>query len=489
MRKKKSNHNLSYFTKSLSGKRISLYVRHKYGTENPTYVKTGLVIPEAAWDKKKKEVKSRVDDDSDYRKKFRQIDKYRQLLIDQLNNYEIQPKEALERVKLYHTVDGYSIREYFEEEFLKKKSPDYDTTKYYSIFNKLEEGLIETSNQHLVPLLISYFKTNKDDIVQTMYKFQTPNTGTEYLKKLNTVLKSYDSKEFPDKYFKEYYKTEATTPKKPVPIPIIINAIKKIKSLKQLEAYLFWLYSFCLRGLDGQDVTLVEDSLIVEDLAIDDFIFEQEGYDSPVHIELSRKKTRKRKFEILINAYPTLSINQALKTIIGINRPNEVNHDDGLKLFKWDRITDKRKWDLYSDFLQGRLEHLIGRSFKSTRHTFTSTAEKLGVSVSDQSALIGNVSRKGSISHYSEIDKRRMDLIHLAVISQADIIRIYINLLKRVKSTFEIDLISDADNFVYNLNLRRHLKSWRIVYEQERERELEDNIDYDFEQDVFKGVL
>ena len=95
MRKKKSNHNLSYFTKSLSGKRISLYVRHKYGTENPTYVKTGLVIPEAAWDKKKKEVKSRVDDDSDYRKKFRQIDKYRQLLIDQLNKHEIQPKELL----------------------------------------------------------------------------------------------------------------------------------------------------------------------------------------------------------------------------------------------------------------------------------------------------------------------------------------------------------------------------------------------------------
>ena len=82
-----------------------------------------------------------------------------------------------------------------------------------------------------------------------------------------------------------------------------------------------------------------------------------------------------------------------------------------------------------------------------------------------------------------------MDLIHLAVIGQADIIRIYINLLKHVKTTFEIDLIRDADRYAYSLNLRKHLKSWRIVYEQERERELEDDLDYDFDDDVFRGKL
>ena len=488
MKKKKSNHNLSYFIKPLSGKRLSLYVRHKFGTQNPQYTKTGLVIPEAAWDKSNKEVKSRAEY-KDFREKFRQIDKHKNNLLDQLNNHEIQPKQALERVKLYHTVDGYPIREYFEQEFLSKKSKDYDSNKYNSIFNKLEEGLVANNLQHLVPTNISYFKSNKKDIALTLYKYHKPNTATEYLKKLNTVLKDFDLNQFPDKYFKEYYKTEAVTPQKPVPTSDIINAIRNIKTLKQLEAYLFWLYSFCLRGLDGQDVTIVEDSLVVEDFAIEDFIFNEEDYDTPIHIELSRKKTRRRKFEVLINAYPTLSINNALKTIIGINRPNEVNHDDGLKLFKWDRITNQRNWDLYSDFLQGRLEHLIGRSFKSTRHTFTSTAEKLGVSVSDQSALIGNVSRKGSIAHYSQIDQRRMDLIHLAVIGQADIIRIYINLLKHVKTTFEIDLIRDADRYAYSLNLRKHLKSWRIVYEQERERELEDDLDYDFDADVFRGKL
>ncbi len=112
---------------------------------------------------------------------------------------------------------------------------------------------------------------------------------------------------------------------------------------------MFWLYSFCLRGLDGQDVTLVSDKLLVEDSPLADYIydFDIEGYDTPVHIELKRKKTAARTFTLLINAYPTLSINELLKKVIRINRPDEVNEDDGLKLFKWDRLTNKRKWDLY----------------------------------------------------------------------------------------------------------------------------------------------
>lgn len=98
-----------------------MYVRHKYGKENPSYVKTALVIPETALDKKKKEVKSREGDDSDFRDKFRQIETQRQLLLDKLNNHEIQPNDILEKVKLYHTVDGYSIRSILKKSLSEKK--------------------------------------------------------------------------------------------------------------------------------------------------------------------------------------------------------------------------------------------------------------------------------------------------------------------------------------------------------------------------------
>jgi hypothetical protein len=49
---------------------------------------------------------------------------------------------------------------------------------------------------------------------------------------------------------------------------------------------------------------------------------------------------------------------------------------------------------LYADFLQGRLTAILGKSFKSTRHTFASTADKLGVALSDQQALIGKNQEK-----------------------------------------------------------------------------------------------
>jgi hypothetical protein len=90
-----------------------------------------------------------------------------------------------------------------------------------------------------------------------------------------------------------------------------------------------------LRGLDGQDITLVSDELLVEDYPVNDFIydFDLEGYNTPVHIELRRKKTSARTFTLMVNAYPTLSILYLLKEVIRINRPDEVNEEDGLKLF------------------------------------------------------------------------------------------------------------------------------------------------------------
>ena len=234
------------------------------------------------------------------------------------------------------------------------------------------------------------------------------------------------------------------------------------------------------------DCILIENILALEDYPPGDYIydFDIEGYDTPVHIELKRKKTAARTFTLLINAYPTLSINELLKKVIRINRPNEVNEDDGLKLFKWDRLTNKRKWDLYADFLQGRLIKILGNSFKSTRHTFTSTADTLGVALSDQSALIGNKSRKGSIASYSTIDEKRLDYIHLDVLGQYDIIRTYISLLKHIKET---GLMQNAartlDNQVYELDKTQHLdESWRTILDRETYKRRKHS--FDSEKDV-----
>ena len=209
---------------------------------------------------------------------------------------------------------------------------------------------------------------------------------------------------------------------------------------------------------------------MVENDPVYDYIydFDIEGYDTPIHVELTRTKTSARTFTLMVNAYPTLSILYLLKEVIRINRPDEVNEEDGLKLFKWDRLSNKRKWDLYADFLQGRLTAILGNSFKSTRHTFTSTADKLGVALSDQQALIGNKSRKGSIANYSSIYEKRLDYIHLDVLGQYDIIRTYIEILIHIKETgLWENHIRTIDKQVYELDKTQHLDvSWREIIDR-----------------------
>ena len=467
---KRSFHNLTIYTRPLVNGDLSLWVRHKFGSGKYSYSKTDVVIPANSWDAKKKEVKSRQEF-KEYREKYKQLSRKRQELIDSLNLNQILPEDALKQIQHYHIADTPELIDYFENEFLGSKPKDYNQEKYKAIFNKLETSLIDSKLSHLLPLKMIYFKTHTNEIVRALKDTTSKNTATEYLKKLNTVLKAYDEDEFRDKYFSKYYETEDVDIKRPVNIETLNNAIKKINSLKRLEAYLFWLYSFCLRGLDGQDVTLVSDELLVEDYPVEDYIynFDIENYDMPIHIELKRTKTRARTFTLMVNAYPTLSILYLLKEVIRINRPDEVNEEDGLKLFKWDRLSNKRKWDLYADFLQGRLTKILGKSFKSTRHTFASTADKLGVALSDQKALIGNKSRKGSIANYSTIDEKRLDYIHLDVLGQYDIIRTYINLLKHIKET---GLMQNAartlDSQVYELDKTQHLdESWRTILDRE----------------------
>ena len=485
------HHTFSYWLRTKKGDKLALYCKYRHGTEKQKVIKCDLTIPASSWDKKRGEVKSRIEFQQ-YREKFLKLDARVQQMKDLLNTDQITDKEALKRIPLWYVSDkDKTLENYFEEEYRKKKGGGYDPTRVRGIIKKLHEALLENNFNDLVPAKLIHFTTHKDEICNSLYKQQKKNTATDYLKRINTVLKKYDSKKYPDKYFEEHYKTEATKLKKPVERVSILESISRINTYKKLEAYLFWLYSFCLRGLDGIDVTLLDRSMLLQpDAELTDYHHQKEWYPEPIKVELSRKKTRAREFEIIINAYPTLSIQKLLKKVISINRSDDVNTEDDLKLFKWDSITNRRKWDLYSDFLQGRLKTLFNKSFKSTRHTFTSTAEILRVPVSDQSALIGNVSRKGSIKHYSKLDNTRLDIQHLAVLDYYQISRIYFQLLLHIKQhpELEIECVRHIDRELHSMDNSNHLrKSW-----QQEVAELTDiskQPEYYSGLNIYKGVL
>tara|TARA_B100000989_G_scaffold51150_1_gene34009 strand:- start:1284 stop:2756 length:1473 start_codon:yes stop_codon:yes gene_type:complete len=488
---KRTNHTLSFIARPKKNGLLSIYLKYNYGRAEQKLVKADLTIPEAAWDKKKKEVKSRADYQQ-YRSQFKKLAERRQELLDKLNTHEIGIIEAIQQIPLWNINDSEKTLEfYFENEYLKEKTKGFDSKgRYYTIFRQLEKALTKAKRPDLLPIKLYHFHTHKSEIVNALLENQKKNTAIEYLNKLNTLLKEYDASKYPDKYFTKNMSRDVVKQKRGVDTRTLLEAIPKINTYKRLEAYLFWLYSFCLRGLDGQDVTLVEDSLLVGNVTLNDFLFEEENYDEREHIELSRKKTSAFEFTITVNAYPTLSILYLLKHVIAINRPKEVNEEDGLKLFTWDVQTNSRKWDLYSDFLQGRLQDLIGKSFKSTRHTFASTADTIQVGVSDQTTLLGNKAKTGSIANYSKTDELRLDIQHLAVLDHYQIIRIYITLLKHIKASPELDIepVRDIDKRVFKLQISKHLKEkWRTVVD--RLIEVPPPLDFDLENDVYRGVL
>jgi len=488
---KNKNHNLSFITRPKKNGDLSIYVKYQFGSANQKLIKADLVIPAKAWDNKKKEVKSR-DEYKNYRIQFRKLATKRQELLDKLNTNEIEVNDAVNQLPLWYINDAEKTLEYyFTNEFLKGKPKGYGSDRYYTIFRQIEQAIIKANRQDLIPIKLYHFTTQKSLIVNSLLENQKKNTAIGYLEKVNTVLKEYDPAKYPDKYLTKNMDKDPVVRKRGVTNQELYQSISKITSYKRLEAFLFWMYSFCLRGLDGQDVTLVEDSMIVNDgVTLNDYLFQTEHYDEQIHIELSRKKTRAREFTILINAYPTLSIHQLLKQVIAINRPDEVNNEDELKLFKWDRITNKRKWDLYADFLQGRLTEMIGKSFKSTRHSFTASAERLRVPIDDQRTLIGNKSKSGSIAHYSPIDEVRHDIQHLAVLDQYQIIKIYVKLLQHIKKQpeFDIDPVRHIDQMLFGDKFTKHLNdTWSKVLDKMIEPD--ELMDYDLDANVFRGTL
>ena len=185
---KRSYHNLTIYTRPLTNGNLSLWVRHKFGSGKYTYSKTDIVIPANCWDTKKKEVKSRQEFKK-YREKFKLLSGKREELLDKLNLQEILPEDALKQIQHYHISDSPELIDFFEKEFLNSKPKDYNTEKYNSIFSKLETSLQEAKLSHLLPIKMVYFKTYTNEIVRALYGTTGKNTATEYLKKLNTILK------------------------------------------------------------------------------------------------------------------------------------------------------------------------------------------------------------------------------------------------------------------------------------------------------------
>ena len=144
---------------------------------------------------------------------------------------------------------------------------------------------------------------------------------------------------------------------------------------------------------------------------------------------------------ILFNAFPTLSIIYHLKRLVKLNHPEYAgSKNDPYAIYGFDVKTQEGldKWDVLRQNYGSKLKRIIGQSFKSTRHTFTSIGVDAGIQDTKLKELLGHSVTKGALKRYKKTDISELDLIHLQIFDDSDIVHIYKNLVETLqdKTTF-----------------------------------------------------
>ena len=199
------------------------------------------------------------------------------------------------------------------------------------------------------------------------------------------------------------------------------NAIPKIKDIYDLQAMMFYLLMFSLRGLYQADLVTM-------------YKHEHKAGDK-LYIKHYRSKTN----ELMeINLTPILIRNLILiiHSTIKITHGNKVNKRTGEKFkkgedvyignggkgsfFKYDindSKTHKNVWDVY----QKRIKKLIGMPFKTARKTFESYALKLKISQDIRYKLLGHTDQSIK-AHYQDWEwdelKEQVDEAHQEVLKE-----------------------------------------------------------------------
>ena len=259
-----------------------------------------------------------------------------------------------------------------------------------------------------------------------------PNGAYNYLKKLDEI------------YNKKYKKTSPfktadlrgsyEQPEKwGVEFRDLLVGIAKINTLQDLEAYLFYLYSLCLRGLNGKDIFRMRDD---DFIGVDDrdYIPNSTNNDEKQYYKKRRGKN-KNKMQILSNLYPTLHIKRWLQWVLEIERPHLVKREnEGNALFR--KFNDEEVYKHWSIGLRTRytehLKNLIGNGLNSARHTYTQNGQDIDIPTSKLQASLGqtpNEVRGKSIRSYARDRVIELDLVHIDVLDNCEIVELYFQLV------------------------------------------------------------
>ena len=447
MRTKAHNFTFNYAPRDVhkrNAELVTIYLEYTHGSARKR-MSTMVKVPKGAWSTKKRVLdlkKYPYLDESQERLDEIKSKTYSQVKL--LNNKKTTIETAFDEI--LQRMPDESILEFYDAWFKEVKGVRFSTYKQ-------RRGIITAVQNKMVKLGYKQYSTLKFEhladetslrkiasIIKSKEFGLERNGVYTYLKKLDEIYKKKYKQSSPFKDAEVYGSTDKPN-KKGVEFVNLIIGIHKIKTLQDLESYLYYLYSLCLRGLNGKDIFMMRD----EDFeGADDthYTLNEPIMGDKTHLDkqyyLKRRGKSENRMQILSNLYPTLHIKKWLKWVLEIERPHLVSKNEAYSLFR--KFSDEEVYKHWSRGLRTRytdnLNELIGNGINSARHTYSQNGTELNIPISKLQASLGQVpnDRKGkSIDSYIEDRVEELDLVHVDVLDNIEIIEIFYQLIEVLK--------------------------------------------------------
>tara|TARA_A100001015_G_C15037580_1_gene737329 strand:- start:2534 stop:4288 length:1755 start_codon:yes stop_codon:yes gene_type:complete len=432
---KSKHHN---FWLSLNGsnykrsEQVSIYIFYKYGNSSLKKKRIpNISVPFSLWDKKNKFIKQTAVD----KKILSPVDiEYLDGIRGKFNAAARQMSEGL------LTVDNAfrKILKQSEDDtvlnHLTSETPHLYTPNTFRKYKDYLRSIEKHTGTEFTPLRLSHLQ-DLDAVKQIATKVKnavSPNSAIDYLKALDVV--SDRAKLDVLKPFKsnKLLPSKDQTKEKQVTYIDLIEGINKIRTKQDYLSYSFWLFSLCLRGLDGTDIVNISEKNVQGSFKMpyypdwdSDNCFINCG--EKAYYLKRRGKTRKF-YRILLNLYPTYYLHRLIKNLITETHPEySYRGKDKLRIFNFLTKDEKgnpldegvKKWIAFRDTISKKQKRLLGEGIKTTRHTFTNlTKNELTLTDSEQQDLIQHSTDGKALSHYQSEQQITTDLNHIFALQE-----------------------------------------------------------------------
>lgn len=401
-------------------------------------------------------------------------------LIDQLNSGDIHPTNVLDAVlgKSLEKVRDLPIIEFIER-YKKDGNNNYKkfSTNYGGILFNLQKA--NYKNTQLEVGMLSDESIIKD-IAEIFRDSETiGNVAIEYMKMLDRI--SRDAKLKNNSLFKKLnlIPKKKSPKRKKVEVEDFQMGINNIKTYKQLEAYLFFLYSYCLNGMDGGNIVDLDESCLIglKDKKLShyhflgDFIFcDINGIDFSHKVRFHRPRNKQEDVptEGVYNMFPILFIRDWLYYLIKLNRPKDYyKGEDRIRLFNFKINDGKRRsdsgqerWEAIRNTYRSQMKKIFGASLQWSRHTAGQNARnRHDVSDYDIDRLLGHKHKGVNNAYIGAGEVARIDVLQLQNIDEFDVIgtlrMLFRSISKRQGTKYALYSLDGVDT-----NKHKPYKAW-----------------------------